>query len=293
MAGARRAAALLSVATLLAAASAGAQQDPRLVDAVRLAREGMADSARAITGRLLATTPATSPLYPELLYTIAAVASNEQDRRLYLRRVTIEHSNSPWADNALLGLAQLDYAAGKPDGTMRTIDQLMSDYPASDVLAEASFWGARAAFERNDPRRACAWLATGLAATGTDVELRNRLDFVNLQCQNLPPDTAVVVVPPPVPAPAPAPPPPPPAPEPQPSAGPAWYVQVAAMADRAALDRVAAALREMGYEASMVAGPGNLQKIRAGRWSTRALAQAEVARIRARFGGQPFIVQDP
>jgi hypothetical protein len=293
MSASRFVAALLVVASVAGTAPVAAQQDPRLVDAVRVAREGMADSARAITARLLATTASTSPLYPELLYTIAIVASNEQDRRLYLRRVTIEHSNSPWADNALLGLAQLDYAGGNPDGTMRNVDQLISDYPGSDVLAEASFWGSRAAFDRNDPRRACAWLATGIASVGADVELRNRLDFANLRCRDLPADTAVPAPPPPAPTPAPAPAPPPPAAVPPPVTGPGWYVQVAAMADSAALDRVAAALREMGYQPSIVAGPGTLQKIRAGRWSSRALAQAEVARIRARFGGQPFVVQDP
>lgn len=287
----RGTAALLALAWVAGTAPVAAQQDPRLVGAVRVAREGMADSARAITARLLATTASTSPLYPELLYTIAIVASNEQDRRLYLRRVTLEHSNSPWADNALLGLAQLDYAGGNLDGTLRNVDQLMADYPGSEVLAEASFWGSRAAFERNDPRRACAWLATGIASVGADVELRNRLDFANLRCRDLPTDTVVTMPPPPAPAPAPA--PPPPAAVPPPAAGPGWFVQVAAMADSAALDRVAAALREMGYQPSIVAGPGTLQKIRAGRWSSRALAQAEVARIRARFGGQPFVVQDP
>jgi cell division septation protein DedD len=70
-------------------------------------------------------------------------------------------------------------------------------------------------------------------------------------------------------------------------------VQVAALSDRVAIDRTMSALREMGYEPSVVPGPGALQKVRAGRWTSRAEAQSEVARIRARFGGQPFIVSDP
>lgn len=278
----------------LTPAIAPAQQDTRLVEAVRLARNGMPDSARTLTARLLATVPPTDPLFPELLYTIALVASSEADRRLYLRRVAVEYGASPWADNALLQLAQLDFAAGNPEGTQRAVEQIMTDFPGSEVTAEAAFWGARAAFDRHDPRRACAWLATGIASAGSDVELRNRLEFLNLRCQEPIPDSAT---PPPVPPPPPPPPPPAPSPAPppaqRPTAGPAWLIQVAALTDRAALDRTVAALRQMGYEASVVPGPGSMQKVRAGRFSTRALAQAEVARLRARFGGQPFVVSDP
>jgi len=260
-----------------------------LVDAIRIAREGMPDSARTLTAALLGTLPRTDALYPELLYTIAIIASNEADRRLYLRRIVVEHANSPWADNALLQMAQLDYAAGNTEGTQRQINQLLSDYPGSEVTAEAALWGARAAFDRNDPRLACAWVASGIAASGSDVEMRNRLNFLNLRCQDPDPDPRPV---PPAPAPAPTP-PPTPAPAPRPAAGPSWHVQIAALSDRIAIDRAVATIREMGFEATVVPGPGALQKVRAGRWSTRALAQAEVARLRDRFGGAPFVVMDP
>ena len=269
------------------------QQDARLVEAVRLAREGRPDSARTLTARLLATVPATDPLFPELLYTIALVASNEADRRLYLRRVAVEYGTSAWADNALLQLAQLDFAAGDPEGALRSVERILADFPGSEVSAEAAFWGARAAFDRNDPRRACAWVATGIASAGVDVELRNRLEFLNLRCREPVADSATpppVLPPPPPPPPAPAPAPPPAA---RPPAGPVWLVQVAALTDPTALDRTVAALRQMGYEPSVVPGPGALRKVRAGRFSSRALAQAEVARLRARFGGQPFVVSDP
>lgn len=280
---------LVLLALLLWPARASAQEDPRLVEAVRVAREGLADSARAMTARLLGSTASSEALYPEILFTIALVAANEQDRRLYLRRVAIEHSTSPWADNALLELAQLEYATGNAEGTVRLVDQVLSDFPASDITAEAAFWGARAAFDRNDGTRACAWLATGVAAAGTDVELRNRLEFLNLRCQRPVPAGETPVTP--VPAPTPAPPPPPPTT--RPTAGPAWYVQVAALSDRVAIDRTVEALRQMGYEPVVLSGPGALQRVVAGRFSTRALAQAEVARVRSRFGGQPFVISVP
>ncbi len=279
-------ASLFLLALLLWPASASAQEDPRLVEAVRVAREGLADSARAMTARLLGSTASSQALYPEILFTIALVAANEQDRRLYLRRVAIEHSTSPWADNALLELAQLEYATGNAEGTVRLVDQLLSDFPASDVSAEAALWGARAAFDRNDGTRACAWLSTGVVAAGSDVELRNQLEFLNLRCQGPVAEAATPVTP------APAPPPPPP-PTTRPTAGPAWYVQVAALGDRVAIDRTVEALRQMGYEPVVLPGPGALQRVVAGRFSTRALAQAEVTRVRGRFGGQPFVISVP
>lgn len=278
---------LLLLALLLWPASASAQEDPRLVEAVRVAREGLADSARAMTARLLGSTASSAALYPEILFTIALVAASEQDRRLYLRRVAIEHSTSSWADNALLELAQLEYATGNTEGTVRLVDQLLSDFPASEVTAEAAFWGARAAFDRNDGARACAWLSTGVVAAGADVELRNQLEFLNLRCQG----PAAQVAAPVTPAPAPAPPPPPPVT--RPTAGPAWYVQVAALGDRVVIDRTVEALRQMGYEPVVLPGPGALQRVVAGRFSSRALAQAEVARVRSRFGGQPFVLSVP
>jgi hypothetical protein len=280
-------ASLVLLALLLWPASASAQEDPRLVEAVRVAREGLADSARAMTARILGSTATSEALYPEILFTIALVAANEQDRRLYLRRVAIEHSTSPWADNALLELAQLEYATGNIEGTVRLVDQLLSDFPASDVTAEAAFWGARAAFDRNDGTRACAWLSTGVVTAATDVELRNRLEFLNLRCQGPVAESGT----PAPPAPAPAPPPPPPTT--RSTAGPAWYVQVAALGDRVAIDRTVESLRQMGYEPVVLPGPGALQRVVAGRFSTRALAQAEVARVRSRFGGQPFVISVP
>ena len=50
------------------------QTDPRLVSAVRAAQEGRGDSARAAVDRLLAATPPTDTLYPQILYTQAMVA---------------------------------------------------------------------------------------------------------------------------------------------------------------------------------------------------------------------------
>ncbi len=96
--------ALITLSAL--AGSLQAQNDPRLTEAVRLAREGLGDSARAVAGRVLNATPPTSSLYPEALHTVAVVAATIEDKRLYLQRVAIEYSQSDWADDARLELTQ-------------------------------------------------------------------------------------------------------------------------------------------------------------------------------------------
>ena len=58
-----------------------AQTDPRLVGAVRAAQEGRGDSARTTVDRLLAATPPTDTLYPQILYTQAMVANSAGDMR--------------------------------------------------------------------------------------------------------------------------------------------------------------------------------------------------------------------
>ena len=102
------------------ASSAMAQSDPRLVDAVRAAQEGRGDSARTTVDRLLAATPQTDTLYPQILYTQAMVAGTAGDMRRLLQRVTVEYGTSSWADDALLRLVQMDYATRNFDGAAGT-----------------------------------------------------------------------------------------------------------------------------------------------------------------------------
>jgi hypothetical protein len=111
------------------------QQDPRLVSAVRLAQEGQSDSARKVAGRLLVSLQPTDSLYPEVLYTLGILAATEEERRLYLRRVIVDHSVSPWADDALLSMVQLEYATGNTEGAARDAERLVRDDPGSPVAA--------------------------------------------------------------------------------------------------------------------------------------------------------------
>lgn len=274
------------VFALAAAAPLAAQNDPRLVSAVRLAQEGLGDSARAIAGRVLAGTRPTDAIYPEVLYTIAVVAATAQDKRLYLQRVAVEFSQSEWADHALLQLAQLDYATGNPAGSVRQVESLLRDYPTSPLRARAALWGARAAFDVRDPALACQWVTSGLAAVGDDLELRNQLEFQRERCR-----AAVAEGARPTPPPA-QPPARPPAAQPARPTGPQWLVQVAALRTQQAADNAVATLRRMNYGA-FTFKDGDFWRVRAGPFPGEAAARAAIDPIRRRLGGQPFVTRGP
>lgn len=264
----------------------GAQTDPRLADAVRLAREGLGDSARAVAGRVLNATRPSDALYPEALFTVARVAATVDDKRLYLQRVAIEFSQSDWADDARLELAQLAYAERKFDETVRHVERLLADYPLSSNRGVGALWGSRAAYDLRQFPLACQWAAQGLQVVGTDVELRNQLDFQRQRCEG-----ALEAARSGGGAAAPATPAPPTRPGPVASAGgPGWYVQVAAFREQPTADGVVQRLARAQFTA-LVVRDGGFFKVRAGPYPTRAAAQEAIAAVKRAVGGEPFVVQ--
>src|SRR5512143_544362 len=173
---------------------AAAQTDPRLLDVLRIAQEGASDSARAIVTRLLQQTPPTDSTYPQMLYTMGLVSRSVDEMRRNYTRVSVEFTTSSWADDAIYRLALLDYASGNLASAVRQLDRIRYDYPDSPLLAQASEWAARAFFEQKKVREACTWLALGLEHASDDIELKNRLDYLNGRCavqpQAVTPDTA-------------------------------------------------------------------------------------------------------
>lgn len=168
---------------MLAASALGAQADPRLVAAVRQAQEGQPDSARAALRGILAATPPTDPFYPQVLYATALLAPTASEMQRTLQRVTVEHPLSMWTDDALLKLAQLEYASGNLPGTARQLERLRADFPASPVLGLAAFWAARTYFDMREQRPACLWVGAGTASLRPeDTELRNQLRFFSERC---------------------------------------------------------------------------------------------------------------
>lgn len=283
------AAVALATAAPLAAQDATLPSAPALLAIVRLAQDGYGDSARTAIDDLLGRTVPGDPLYPEALYTAATVARTGEDARLLFSRVVVEHGTSAWADRALLRLAQLDFGTGDTEAAMVRVRRLMDDYPTSPILPAAALWGARAAFERRDQAQGCAWLQRGIERVGSDVELRNQLEFAVQRCSQ--PLPAVPAAPPAERVVTPARDPGTPPPTTTMRAAGLWRVQVAAIRDPAAIRRVEQQIRQLGLTAFREPGPNGLTKMQAGPFDTREAAADRVAALKGAIGGQPFVVK--
>jgi hypothetical protein len=271
-----------------------AQTDQRLRDALRIAQEGGSDSARALVGALLQSTPATDTLYPQVLYTMGLVSRSVEDMRRNYSRVAVEYNFSDWADDATYRLGLLDYAAGNTAGAIRQMDKLRSDFPGSPLIAPASEWAARALFDQRKTREACGWLASGIEQAQNDIELRNRLDFMNARCT---PQALADTSPPPAapstqPASSPAAPPASGSATPSPPVARTGFgVQVGAVNTQAAADKLGKDLAAAGFSPYLVK-EGALFKVRVGPYPDRVAATRAAEKIRTTMRHSPFVVPE-
>jgi tetratricopeptide (TPR) repeat protein len=258
-----------------------AQTDPRLLGAVQLYQGGRQDSARAVVRQLLQTLPPTDSVYPQALYTAGLLATDPQTVQTNLQRVVIEYGQSPWADDALLRLAQFYWAQGDPASAAQAVERLRRDYPDSPLEARADLIAAQAYFNLKDEPSGCARLRDALAGAGDDVEFKNQLSFYLPRCP--------AVAPPTVTAPA--------AGTPADSTAPAppssYAVQVLAVKSATQVDDMLTRLKVMGFDARVVRDTSGFFKVRVGRYATRDEAVRTQARLKRRLGGQPFVVGEP
>jgi hypothetical protein len=261
-----------------------AQSDPRLVDVLRIAQEGASDSARSIVTRLLQQTPPTDSVYPQMLYTMGLVSRSVDEMRRNYTRVAVEYTNSSWADDAIYRLALLDYASGNLVSAVRQLDRIRNDYPDSPLLGPAAEWAARAFFEQKKIADGCTWLALGIDHAGDDVELKNRLDYLNGRCSVQGPV-----------APGQAETPVPTADTARPASAPVrsgFGVQVGAVNSQAAADKLAKDLKDAGFTPYIVK-EGPLFKVRAGPYPDRARATQAADQVRLKLKRSPFVVKEP
>jgi cell division septation protein DedD len=286
---------------LVASSPARAQTDPRLVDVIRQAQQGQSDSARARVQQLLASTTPTDTLYPQILYTQAMVATDAGSMRRQLQRVAVEYATSSWADDALLRLVQLDFASGNLDGAARNLERIRRDYPGTPLLPQVSYWAARTYFDQKNPGMACRWLADGIAASSGNVEMQNQLGYLNQRCSQVAIDTGTrpsgdtttssgaaaadttttTLVKPDTTA--------PPAPV---AASKPFRIQVSAVGSSAAAAAMISKLKGRGLVA-VTLQEGGLYKVRVGSYATRADATAALPGVKAKLGGNPFVVSGP
>ena len=199
---------------------------------------------------------------------LASAGRNDSAKAL-LRRIVVEHANSAWADDALLQLAAMAFAAGNPAGVLEYAGRLRLDYPGSDLGSRAALWAGRAAIEAGEPRTGCALLDSATTESAGDVELANQIAFYRSRCAGLlaaappPRDTA------------------------------AFVVQVAAPRSEAEANRIAAQYRGAGHTVRLSTSPEGFTRVRIGPFATREQAEAAIRAARDLTGGSPFIVRNP
>ena len=285
-------------ASVLVAMAAGpvalaAQSDPRVLAAVRLAQDGRIDSARTSLGALEKSVAPTDSAFAQVLYAQGLVATTVDEARRRLQRVVSEYPLSSWADDAVVRLAQLEYANGDPAAAARQLDKFHGDYAASALFPTAAVWAGRSLLRVKDSLAGCRWVSEGLGRVGQDAATRRELARLATACggkavavrDTVQPVTTVSAVPAPVAATVAK-------PESIPSREPAWRVQVIASRTSAEAETQRLRATQAGFDA-IVVREGDFHKVRVGSYRSRADAVAASARVKAKLGGQPFVVRDP
>jgi tetratricopeptide (TPR) repeat protein len=248
---------------------------PPLQAAIVLAQAGRADSARALVRTLLAALSPQDSIYPQALYVQGGMlAADAGVAATSLQRVVVEYGTSPWADDALLRLAQLYEAQNDPASAVQWVDRLQRDYPDSPLLPKAAFVAARAAFDLRDETRGCTFLRDARNGAGDDVEFRNQVAFYAARCAapvsatGASADTGA-------------------------RRGTRFAVQVLAGKSAPQVDELLTRLKSLGYTAHVVRDTTGYLKVRVGPYPSHDAAQRVQVQLKARIGGQPFVVEEP
>jgi cell division septation protein DedD len=159
----------------------------------RLVSEGNGATGRALVDSLLRAAAEGTPPYGDALFWRGALAETAADAERDYRRVIVEYPLSPYADDALLSLAELEQARGDRAAAFQHLQRFVREHPASSARARAGLAAARLAFEQRDTARGCAMIADARTSAGSgDVELRNQIEYYGGHCS-----TATATVTPP------------------------------------------------------------------------------------------------
>lgn len=183
---------LVAIATLArpsGAQGAGSTRPPLsasdsvFIRARRLVSEGDGATGRALVDSMLQAAPEGTPAYGDALYWRGALAETAADAERDYRRVIVEYALSPYADDALLALAELEQARGDRAAAYQHLQRFVREHPMGPARARAGLAAARLAFEQRDVARGCAMIADARASAGsTEVELLNQIDYQGSRC---------------------------------------------------------------------------------------------------------------
>ena len=247
--------------------------DSTLLRIERLVVAGDRSSARVLADSLITTLAPESPRFADALYWRAQTSRSAVDAERDYLRIAVEHPFTPRAPDALMALAQLEYARGNRGAARRRFDLLIRDYPSGRHVARASLWSGRLAIEDGDHTTGCATLSAATPhISRDDVELRNQFDYFLAQCQRVQPaidsSSAQTV-------------------QASPATATRYSVQLAAYSTSEDATALAARVKARGYDVRVV-GESAPYRVRVGRYPTRADALATLNRLRGQ--GLPGIV---
>lgn len=176
-------AALIAITPAIAGAQTTAGVNPVYLRAQTLVNDGNATAGRALVDSMISIAAAGSNEYAEGVFWRAVIAATAADAEMDYRRIVVDFPNSPRAEDALIRLAQLEIARANYDGALKHLARLASEHPDSPGRARASYWTARALFDKNDIQGGCSATADALTrASETDTELRNQINYLNQRC---------------------------------------------------------------------------------------------------------------
>ena len=166
-----------------------------------MVNDGNAVQGRALVDSMIAVAAPGSDDYAEGVYWRAVLASTAADAETDYRRIIVDYPRSPRVEDALIRLAQLEIARANYDAALKHLNQLVTEHPDSPGRARASYWSARAMFDKNDVQGGCAATADALSRTNeADTELRNQITYLNQRCAGIALNTAAPVTTPAAPA---------------------------------------------------------------------------------------------
>lgn len=149
----------------------------------RLVSEGNGASGRALIDSMVRVSAEGTAQYGDAIFWRGALAETAAEAERDYRRVIVEYPLSPYADDALLSLAELEQARGDRMAAYQHLQRFVREHPVSPARARAGLAAARLAFEQRDMARGCTMIADARTSVGSsDVELRNQIEYYGGRC---------------------------------------------------------------------------------------------------------------
>lgn len=241
----------------------------------QLVNAGNRPGAYALADSALALAIVGTDAHAEALYSRAFATANAGAAERDYSRLVAEYPRSPRLEDALFMSGQFRMARGDRAGARKQLERLVLEFASGPNATRAALWGGKLALDDGDLVTGCRLLAEAGDRAGTDVELRNEIQYARARCvalQAAASDSAKKDSVPPALA-----------------DSTEFSVQVAAFARRTDATALSRRLTQRGFQARVVGAMAPF-RVRVGRYGTRELATSAAARME-RAGVHGIVVE--